>query len=177
MIQKAIHFATLAHAGQKRKGTDVPYILHPLEAGIIVSQIRFDEDIICGAILHDVVEDAGLSVQAIEKQFNNRIAKLVQFQTKDIEKSWQEQRNETIEKISSEQDLDKIIVALGDKLSNIRAIHQDYQTEGEELWKRFRAKEKDKVGWYYSGLVEAFYRLSGYSAYQEFKTLTAEVFS
>ena len=62
MINKAIQFATLAHSNQNRKGEEgIPYILHPLEAGIIVSQIKFDEDLICAAILHDVVD--GLTPQ------------------------------------------------------------------------------------------------------------------
>jgi len=53
IINKAIVLATTAHAKQKRKGTNIPYIFHPLEAGVISSQIIYDEDIVCAAILHD----------------------------------------------------------------------------------------------------------------------------
>ena len=69
MINKAISFACLAHSKQKRKGTDIPYILHPLEAGIIVSQIKYDEDLICAAILHDTAEDAKVGYETIAEIF------------------------------------------------------------------------------------------------------------
>ena len=54
MIHKAIIFATAAHENQKRKGADIPYILHPMEAAVIVSQIKYDSDLICAA-LHYIV--------------------------------------------------------------------------------------------------------------------------
>ncbi len=80
--------ATTCHANQKRKGTDIPYILHPLEAGIIVANMKFDEDAICAAILHDVIEDAKISLEAIKLMFNTRVAELVGSQSEDKSKTW-----------------------------------------------------------------------------------------
>lgn len=57
VIEKAIMFATQAHEGQVRKGTDRPYIVHPLEVGRIVASMTEDEEIISAAILHDTIED------------------------------------------------------------------------------------------------------------------------
>ena len=57
MINKAIEFATRAHAGQFRKGTRRPYIVHPIEVGDIVSTMTQDEEIISAAVLHDTIED------------------------------------------------------------------------------------------------------------------------
>ena len=57
MVQKAIDFATKVHEGQYRKGTDRPYIVHPMEVGKIVSTMTQDEEIISAAILHDTIED------------------------------------------------------------------------------------------------------------------------
>jgi len=54
MIHKAIILATTAHENQTRKGADIPYILHPMEAAVIVSQIKYVSDLICAALLHDV---------------------------------------------------------------------------------------------------------------------------
>ena len=68
------------------------------------------------------------------------------------------------------------IVALGDKLSNIREIHSDLQKAGDELWEIFNVKDKNLHKWYYSGLVDSLSYLSEYSAYQEFKSLVGEVF-
>ena len=57
LLDKAIIFATKAHSGAKRKGTNVPYIVHPIEAAAIVSAMTDDQEIIAAAVLHDVLED------------------------------------------------------------------------------------------------------------------------
>ena len=177
MINKAIQFATLAHSNQNRKGEEgIPYILHPLEAGIIVSQIKFDEDLICAAILHDVVEDAKVGYEAHKNLFNERIADLVLAQSEDKVKTWEERKQHTIDYLNSIEDEDIQIVFLGDKLSNMRAIDRVYTQKGEELWERFRVKNKNKQGWYYHSLVKSLSNLSKYREYQEFKELAFKVF-
>ena len=62
LLTKAIAFASKKHECQKRKGTDIPYIVHPLEALSIASTITNDENVLAAAVLHDVVEDCGVSV-------------------------------------------------------------------------------------------------------------------
>lgn len=176
MISNAIALANIAHSKQKRKGTDIPYILHPLEAGIIVSQMKYDEDLICAAILHDTVEDANISYKAIEKMFNERVSKLVEAQSEDKSKSWKERKQHTIDYLNEIQDEDIKIVSLADKLSNIRAIHKDYAAIGDKLWKRFRVTDKKEQGWYYKGLVDAIKSLSKYQEYAEFESLVNDVF-
>lgn len=176
MINKAISFASLAHSNQKRKGSDTPYVLHPLEAGIIVSQIKYDEDLICAAILHDTVEDSKVGYEALKIIFNERITELVKAQSEDKSKSWQERKQHTIDYLNSVEDEDIKIVALGDKLSNMRAIHRDYIKLGEKLWERFNVKEKSKHGWYYMSLVNSLRSLNKYMEYQEFKELVLKVF-
>ena len=57
MFEKAIIFAAKAHSGQKRKGTDIPFMIHPLEVASIVAGITPDEEMMCAAVLHDVIED------------------------------------------------------------------------------------------------------------------------
>lgn len=177
MINEAIIFATNAHGNQKRKGSNTPYILHPLEAGIIVSQIKYDENLIAAAILHDTVEDAGVSIEDIEKAFGRRVAELVAIESEDKSKTWRERKQHTIDHLRAEKDEDVKIVTLADKLSNIRAMDRDYLIIGDELWKRFNVKDKSEQKWYYEGLVEALEGLGGYEAYQEFKELVYKVFS
>ena len=76
MINKAIAFATKAHGGQRRKGTDIPFILHPMEVGMIVSRMTDDAEVIAAAVLHDVVEDCqSVSVEQIAEEFGERVAK------------------------------------------------------------------------------------------------------
>ena len=77
MVQKAIDFATKVHEGQYRKGTDRPYIVHPMEVGKIVSTMTQDEEIISAAILHDTIEDTGVTYEDLKhgkKKCNHRKA-------------------------------------------------------------------------------------------------------
>jgi len=176
MINKAILFATLAHEKQMRKGTQIPYILHPLEAGIITSQIKFDEDLICAAILHDTVEDSQVKYDTLKEMFNKRVADLVFAQSEDKTKGWQERKQHTIDFLKQVTDEDIKIVTLADKLSNIRSIHRDYEELKENLWQRFNMKDKNKHKWYYENLVENLRSLSKYDPYCEFVKLVNEVF-
>ncbi|MBU3146206.1 HD domain-containing protein [Clostridium sp. CF012] len=176
MINKAIMFATISHSNQCRKGTTIPYILHPLEAGIIVSQIKYDENLICAAILHDITEDVHVSYETIEKMFGKRIADLVQSQSEDKTKSWIDRKKHTIESMRDEKDEDIKIICLGDKLSNIRSLYNNYEIEKENLWQRFNVKNKNMHGWYYKGLAESLSSLHEYKEYQEYKELVYSVF-
>jgi myo-inositol-1(or 4)-monophosphatase len=176
LINKAIMLATLAHEKQKRKGTDIPYILHPMEAAVIVSQIRYDSDLICSALLHDVAEDSAMSYDSIADMFNKRIADLVFFQSENKSKSWKERKQHTINKLKELEDEDTKIVCLADKLSNMRAISRDVGTLGDELWERFNVSDRKEQGWYYMGLRDSLASLEKYQLYQEFKELVNKIF-
>ena len=141
MVARAIAFATKAHEGQFRKGTKRPYIVHPLEVGEIVATLTFDEEIISAALLHDTIEDCqGITREVLAQEFSERVAALVAQESEDKSKTW----------------FDEVrMIGLADKLSNIRDIDRDYPVMGEELWNRFRMKEKNTIGWYYKGLRES----------------------
>jgi len=175
MISKAIVLAATAHDNQLRKGSDVPYILHPTEAAVIVSQIKYDSDLICAALLHDVAEDTKMSYESISLMFNKKIADIVFFQSEDKSKSWKERKQHTIDELKKITDNDIKIVCLADKLSNIRSISSDYAVLGEKLWERFNAG-KDMQAWYYKGLADSLASLETYPAYREFKKLVGKVF-
>ena len=68
------------------------------------------------------------------------------------------------------------IIALGDKLANIRALYRDYNILGEELWERFNMKDKKMQSWYYRGMIEGFADLSEFHEYEEYCQLVNEVF-
>ena len=89
MIDKAIAFATKAHEGQLRKGTNLPYILHPMEVGMIVSRMTDDNEVIAAAVLHDTVEDCdGVSLEMIREEFGEKVARIVTAESEDKAKSW-----------------------------------------------------------------------------------------
>lgn len=181
LIDRAIRFAIEAHEGVVRKGTDIPYIVHPLEAMVIVSTIDSDQELMAAALLHDVVEDAGITISQIRSEFGSRVAKLVNDET-DREvpglshvESWQQRKQAAIDRLAA-ADRDTQIVALGDKLSNLRAMARHLRQQGDRLWQRFNEKDPARHAWYYRQLAESLSPLSETDAYHEFRELLEQVF-
>lgn len=177
MIEKAVEFATKAHEGQMRKGTKRPYIVHPLEVGDIVSTMTDDEEIISAAILHDTIEDCeGVSQRILAQEFSERVAYMVARESEDKSKTWMERKTATIEHLRNAS-YEIQMISLADKLSNIRDIDRDYPVMGEELWTRFRMKDKQVIGWYYKGVRDALKgTFKGASAYEEYCRLIEKNF-
>ena len=138
IVGKAIAFATKAHAGQNRKGTDIPYITHPLEAAIIVATMTEDPNIIAAAVLHDVMEDAKIKKEELTREFNDIICDLVAGESENkrenlpASETWVVRKQETLDHLKKAE-LPSKLVALGDKLSNIRAMRSDYERDGDKL--------------------------------------------
>ena len=155
MINKAREFATKAHEWQVRKGTNRPYIVHPIEVGDIVSSMTQDAEVISAALLHDTIEDCEhVSRMLLAEEFSERVANMVAQESEDKSKTWMERKRATIEHIRNAPHEVKLI-CLADKLSNIRDIDRDYPVLGDELWNRFRMKDKDTIGWYYKGVRDS----------------------
>lgn len=182
LMDRAIVFATRAHSGTYRKGTKIPYIVHPIEAAAIVSTMTDDPDMIAAAVLHDVVEDTDATLEEIRFFFNERIADLVEAESEDKRKdlppqeTWMIRKMETLEFLRNEADRDAKILALADKLSNMRAIHRDQKSIGDKLWERFNEKRKDKHGWMYRQVAIALSELSDTLAWQEYDDLVRRTF-
>ena len=182
LLDKAIIFAVKAHANTERRGKGFPYIVHPMEAVEIVATMTTDQELLAAAALHDVVEDTDVTVDEIRKEFGDRIAKLVDAESdkfeagKTEEESWHERKQAAIDRLAAATH-DAKIVALGDKLSNMRAIARDYQDIGDKLWERFHAKDPKDHEWHYRGLASALKELDNTYAYKEFATLIDTVFS
>ena len=181
IVDRAIIFATKAHSGKLRKGSQLPYIVHPLEALAIVATITSDKELMAAAALHDVVEDTRYEIYEIRHEFGDRVADLVDSETsRDIEgvshvDSWHQRKQVAIDRLAAAS-RDSQIVALGDKLSNMRLIAHDYATLGDEIWNRFNVKNKADHAWRYHSLVNALSDLSGTEAYKEFCMLVEKVF-
>lgn len=181
LVDKAIIFATQAHHGTQRRGKGYPYIIHPLEAMTIVATISNDPELLAATVLHDTIEDTTVTYEDIQKEFGTRVADLVVTET-DVknapdgkELSWQERKQRDMDNLRIASREVKII-AIGDKLSNMRAIARDYRTKGDELWQIFRVKDKATHAWRYKGLREALSELSDTFAFKEFDLLIREVF-
>lgn len=182
LLDRAIIFAVKAHAGTERRGKGYPYIVHPLEAVEIVATMTADQELLAAAALHDTVEDTDVTVEQIRAEFGDRIASLVADESDEMpaglteEESWHGRKRAAIERLSKASH-DAKIVALGDKLSNMRAIARDYAVKGDALWNIFHAKDPKDHEWHYRGLADALRELDGTFAFKEFETLINQVFA
>ena len=165
-LNQAILFAVEKHKGQKRKGTDYPYIVHPMEVLSILAAMKMSSDVLIAGVLHDVVEDTNTSLSDIKILFGDHVADLVAGHTDDKTLPWQKRKEEALDELCVAPYEVKCLT-LADKLSNMRAIARDYKAVGDEVWKKFTAP-KEKQAWYYEGGIEALVELIGHSETEPF---------
>ena len=134
-INEAYKFAEKCHSGQLRKTGD-PYIIHPVFTAIYLSNMKMDWETISAALLHDVIEDCGVTFEEIEKLFGRDVAGLVDGVTKlptlkisskntNFSTNNEISRAATIRKllISTSEDARVILIKLADRLHNMETLH------------------------------------------------------
>ena len=183
LLGDAVEFAARAHAGQYRKGTKLPYIVHPMEAAAICASFTDDVEVLADAVLHDVVEDAGVMGDELEERFGSRVAALVAGESENkreglpAAQTWKIRKAESIAHLASAGDIGVRMVCLGDKLSNIRSIQRDYERLGDELWQRFNQKDPAEHAWYYSTIADVLEAALGHTeALREYCERVEKVF-
>jgi (p)ppGpp synthase/HD superfamily hydrolase len=180
-LDKAISFALLAHAGQKRKSGG-PYIIHPLEVMTIAATMTFDDAVLCAAVLHDTVEDTAVTMEQIEQTFGEKVSKLVNSETESKrreippEQSWKIRKQEALDKLAATTDRNIKIIWLSDKLANMRSLYQEKQKAADAVWQRFHQKDPRQHYWYYHSALILLESLSDTPAWQELDMLIKKVF-
>ena len=181
LLDRAIIFAVHAHAGVERRGKGFPYIVHPMEAVEIVATMTSDQELLAAAALHDTVEDTDTTVEQIRAEFGDRVAELVAAESepphekRDSIENWRARKQIAIDRLAVAS-RDTKIVALGDKLSNMRAIARDYAMQGDALWNLFHTNDRKDHEWRYRGLAASLFELHDTFAYKEFEQLINQVF-
>ena len=160
-IAQALALAVEAHDGQKRKGTQIPYIAHPMGVASIALEHGADEEQAMAALLHDAVEDGGPEyAKRIREQFGDRVAEIVQGCTDGVpdasgtKESWTPRKQRYIAHLNEASD-DVLLVSGSDKLHNARAIVEDLLRIGPAVFNRFSASKAQTL-WYYESLAGVF---------------------
>ena len=129
-IRKALRVAAIQHDKQYRKDNLTPFIIHPFEVALIVSEYTDDEDAMSAALLHDLLEDtSGYFHEKLKEEFGEKVANIVQSLTDEPlpeELTWNEKHQKYLENLKSSSD-EAILVCLADKYSNVSTapVNQD----------------------------------------------------
>ena len=125
-VEDAFNFAQQAHAGQQRHSGD-PFFTHVLEVAMTLARLRLDRDAVAAGLLHDVVEDTGVAIKAVEARFGPSVALLVDGVTKIGHFNFESVEHEQAENIrkmllSMIRDVRIILIKLADRLHNMRTL-------------------------------------------------------
>jgi (p)ppGpp synthase/HD superfamily hydrolase len=159
-FNEALEYAAWLHQGQFRKGTEIPYITHPVAVSMIAMQYGATENEAIAALLHDAIEDQGkegkTQIEILEK-FGAQVLAIVEGCTDATETPkppWRERKERYIASLVHKSTSIRLVSAC-DKLHNAQAILRDYQAIGDEIWQRFKGGKEGTL-WYYRALVDAF---------------------
>ena len=192
MIRNTLKFAAVDHKEGVRKGSNVPYIVHPFEVALILQENGMEERIIAAGLLHDTLEDTELTTEQIRQEFGDDILQLVLGASEELEAReetlWEERKKHTIEYLKTAP-IDVKYIVCADKLSNMRSMLAEYEKEGEKIWDCFmngdkkingskysREYKREKQKWYYENLVKNLQELEGLKMYEELKEAVRELF-
>lgn len=188
----ALKIAWDVHKKQLRKGSSIPYIVHPIEVAVILYENGADEELINAAFLHDTLEDTTGNrdelIEVLKNNFSPRTIELILAASEPLKvktkekltleeeiKTWRERKEHTIEFVKeASRDIKMLICA--DKLSNIRSTYKEYKRLGKKVWEKFNAGYEDQR-WYYKSLVDALSDLEGLKMYDELKKLVEKIFN
>lgn len=169
----AIQEAISAHSNQKRKLDDTPYVVHPIEVGVLLAKYGCDEDTIVAGILHDTVEDTCLSLDAIEKTFGKRVALLVSYCT-EMDKSldWHSRKKDYLKQLRNAPQEALLIVA-ADKVSNLSGL---LESQSINVWQFFNADYPSQK-WYYEAILTTLSPINTHPLYHSLDEIIKELFA
>ncbi len=183
LFDEAVIFACKKHSGQRRKMSDAPYFVHPMEVASIAATMSDNQELLAACVLHDTVEDTDTTLEEIKEHFGKRVYLLVLTETENKRadlppyETWQIRKEETLTMLKSTKDLDVKKMWLGDKLSNVRGFCREINNCTGNFWDRFNQKDPKKQEWYYRTILDSLSDLSEYDAYREFKARVEYLFN
>ena len=179
--EKAIRYAADAHKGTFRKGSGLPYIVHPMQVMMICKNLCDDPEVIAAAALHDVVEDTPRTLKDLEDVFGTRIAALVGMESENKREelpkgdTWKIRKQENLER-EKNAPIEAKMIMLADKISNMRATVADFKNGGSNIWDKFNMKDPKEQEWYYRSVAQVLSELSDTPEYREYVSMLDVVF-
>jgi (p)ppGpp synthase/HD superfamily hydrolase len=138
LTRNAYELLVETHAGQRQKVNGRPYVEHPIAVASDVSQAGFEPEMVAAALLHDIVENSGVTVQDVRDRFGDRVADLVDAMTDVSEVQPYDHRKELHRERIVAAGPEAAAIFGADKLNNVRALREAYAEEGEDVARRFK---------------------------------------
>lgn len=182
VLDRAICMAVRAHAGMQRKKDGGPYILHPMEAAVIAGTLTHDPEVLAAAVLHDTVEDAGVTLEEICAACGERVAQLVASETEEKyrnlpgRETWKRRKEESLQILREATDPGTQIIWLADKLANMRSFYRLWKREGTAMWTGFKQSDPAEQAWYFRSVASITADLKDTDAWQEYTHLIDIIF-
>ncbi|MGD2178691.1 MAG: HD domain-containing protein [Anaerolineae bacterium] len=151
--EEALQVAMLAHHQQMRKGSQLPYIVHPVHVSVILLRHGFATEVVIAGLLHDVVEDQGYDLAEIEGRFGLRVARIVEALTEQKRDARGERRPWDVRKREALQQMrgasrEAVAVKAADTLHNACSFIQDLRREGPQVWQHFNRGPQSQLDYY-----------------------------
>ena len=181
VLARALEVSAKAHADHTRKGSEIPYIVHPFEVAMILQENGMTEEVIAAGLLHDILEDTSLTETDIKDKFGQSILDLVIGASEKLtdreKRSWKERKEHTVYYLDQEASFTIKCVSCADKLSNARSIVRDLKSieDEQQFWNRFNAGRENQK-WYYKSLVNSLRELEGLQMYRELEKTVESLF-
>jgi (p)ppGpp synthase/HD superfamily hydrolase len=156
-LERALRWAATCHQGQSRRGSDAPYVEHPMGVALILDRLGFAEDVVIAGLLHDAVEDTEATLEQVEARFGAGVAETVRHCSEiktdgqGRKRPWIDRKRDHLEALG-QAPVEARAVILADKLHNLLSIELDLR-EGRPVWPTFNAP-RDQVLWYYRTMIE-----------------------
>jgi (p)ppGpp synthase/HD superfamily hydrolase len=179
-LARAVEFALAVHAGQQRKGSGAPYACHLLQVSGLVLEHGGSVDQAAAGLLHDAIEDCGVTPDELERHFGGEVARIVVACTDlrpgdspNRKSPWLERKQGFLASLRDAHSGALLVVAC-DKLDNMRSLVADLEAEGPGVFERFNATPNQTL-WYYRE-VSAVLRGSEHArAHAELERLCAQL--
>ncbi len=153
-LQQAVCIAAMAHRNQTRKGSEIPFIIHPFSVMCIASQVTDDEDVLIACLFHDILEDVPEEYpkENMRREFGDLVVETVEGVTKDESiPDWHDRCRAYLDHLEHRANNGAVVVCAADKIHNMMAVLHDYNELGEALWQRFTTNSgPDQLWWYQS---------------------------
>lgn len=175
----ALVFASKAHRNQVRKGTDIPYIVHPIHVSLLLIRHGFNETLSIAALLHDVVEDCDVTLQELKQRFGEEAAALVDAVTEPKgsggeELPWEVRKAHKLAHLRTAGP-DVAALKAADAIHNARSILIDYHQVGDQVWERFKRGPEQTLDYYDEIVALVKEKLAEHPIAQELAQTVAEL--